>query len=204
MTGRFRSMSGGFGRRAGPSRPASRDLKPLASLLPLVFRYRGRLAMALLSLIAATAATLVVPVAVRRIIDHGFSDAHPGFIDQYFAVMLLVVAVLVMTVKVGDYVHVEAARGIYMFCFAIVCSAIAGAMLDMWQTDGDGLYEAQIDGAEGYMRGIYHSNPDGSYSVRTVAPIGYTIPMDGPIGEVIGITAVAGKKLPKADKKPTP
>jgi intradiol ring-cleaving dioxygenase-like protein len=39
---------------------------------------------------------------------------------------------------------------------------IAGAMLDMWQADGEGLYEAQIDGAEGYMRGIYHSNPDGS------------------------------------------
>ena len=87
-------MSGGFGGRAAPSRPSSRDLKPLASLLPLVFRYRGRLTLALLSLVAATAATLVVPVAVRRIIDHGFSNAHPGFIDQYFAVMLLVVAVL--------------------------------------------------------------------------------------------------------------
>ena len=68
---------------------------------------------------------------------------------------------------------------------------IAGAMLDMWQTDGDGLYEAQIDGAEGYMRGIYHSNPDGSYSVRTVAPIGYTIPMDGPIGELMGKTKIS-------------
>jgi len=68
---------------------------------------------------------------------------------------------------------------------------IAGAMLDMWQTDGDGLYEAQIEGAEGYMRGIYHSNPDGSYSVRTVAPIGYTIPMDGPIGEVMRKTKIS-------------
>ena len=68
---------------------------------------------------------------------------------------------------------------------------IAGAMLDMWQTDGEGLYEAQIDGAEGYMRGIYHSNPDGSYSVRTVAPIGYTIPMDGPMGELMGKTKIS-------------
>ncbi len=94
MTGRFRSMSGGFGRNAAAGRPSSRDLKPLASLLPLVFRYRAQLALALLSLVVATAATLVVPVAVRRIIDHGFSNTHPGFIDQYFAVMLLVVAVL--------------------------------------------------------------------------------------------------------------
>ena len=68
---------------------------------------------------------------------------------------------------------------------------VAGAMLDMWQTDGDGLYEAQIEGAEGYMRGIYHSNPDGSYSVRTVAPIGYTIPMDGTIGELMRKTKIS-------------
>ncbi len=44
---------------------------------------------------------------------------------------VLVVAVLVMTVKVGDYVHVEANQGIYLFCFAIVCSAIAGALLEI-------------------------------------------------------------------------
>lgn len=68
---------------------------------------------------------------------------------------------------------------------------IAGAMLDMWQTDGEGLYEAQIDGAEGYMRGIYHSNADGSYTVRTVVPIGYTIPMDGPIGVLMNQTRIS-------------
>ena len=68
---------------------------------------------------------------------------------------------------------------------------VGGAMLDMWQTDGEGLYEAQIEGAEGYMRGIYHSNPDGSYSVRTVAPIGYTIPMDGPVGELMNKTKIS-------------
>jgi hydroxyquinol 1,2-dioxygenase len=68
---------------------------------------------------------------------------------------------------------------------------IAGAMLDMWQTDGDGLYEAQIEGAEGYMRGIYHSRPDGSYSVRTVAPVGYTIPMDGPVGDLMRQTRIS-------------
>jgi hydroxyquinol 1,2-dioxygenase len=68
---------------------------------------------------------------------------------------------------------------------------IAGAMLDMWQTDGEGLYEAQIPGAEGYMRGIFHTNADGSYSVRTVAPIGDTIPMDGPIGDLMRRTRIS-------------
>jgi hydroxyquinol 1,2-dioxygenase len=68
---------------------------------------------------------------------------------------------------------------------------LSGVMLDMWQTDGEGLYEAQIEGAEGYMRGIYHSNPDGTYAVRTVAPIGYTIPMDGPVGELMSKTKIS-------------
>jgi len=60
---------------------------------------------------------------------------------------------------------------------------VGGAVLDLWQTDGEGLYEEQRRTVEPWMRGIYHSQPDGSYSIRTVAPISYTIPMDGPIGE---------------------
>jgi hydroxyquinol 1,2-dioxygenase len=35
------------------------------------------------------------------------------------------------------------------------------------------------------MRGLYHSQSDGSYTVRTVAPIGYTVPMDGTVGELM-------------------
>src|SRR6185312_11618965 len=59
---------------------------------------------------------------------------------------------------------------------------IAGAMLDLWQTDGEGLYEEQRRTADPWMRGIYHTNADGSFCVRTVAPISYSIPMDGPVG----------------------
>jgi hydroxyquinol 1,2-dioxygenase len=89
----------------------------------------------------------------------------------------------------------DGAPGIPTFCTGKVTDLdgkpVAGAMLDMWQTDGEGLYEAQVEGAEGYMRGIYHSNPDGTYTVRTVAPIGYTIPMDGPIGELMNKTRIS-------------
>jgi ATP-binding cassette subfamily B protein len=46
------------------------------------------------ALITAAGATLVVPVAVRRMIDNGFDPEHAGLIDQYFGVMILVVAVL--------------------------------------------------------------------------------------------------------------
>jgi len=67
---------------------------------------------------------------------------------------------------------------------------IGGAMLDLWQTDGEGLYEAQR-GLDQYMRGIFHARGDGSYAVRTVAPIGYTIPMDGPVGDLMNRTKIS-------------
>lgn len=67
---------------------------------------------------------------------------------------------------------------------------IANAMLDLWQTDGEGLYEAQRD-VDQYMRGVYHTRADGGYCVRTVAPIGYTIPMDGPVGELMNKTRIS-------------
>ena len=68
---------------------------------------------------------------------------------------------------------------------------VGGALLDLWQTDGEGLYEEQRRTAEPWMRGVYRSKPDGSYSIRTVAPISYTIPMDGPIGEFFGRTTMS-------------
>jgi hydroxyquinol 1,2-dioxygenase len=68
---------------------------------------------------------------------------------------------------------------------------VAGALLDLWQTDGEGLYEEQRRTTEPWMRGIYHSQADGSYSIRTVAPISYTIPMDGPIGALMNRTHVS-------------
>lgn len=68
---------------------------------------------------------------------------------------------------------------------------VGGAVLDLWQTDGEGLYEAQRDVTGAYMRGLYRSNPDGSFVVRTVAPIGYTIPVDGTVGELFNRTAIS-------------
>ena len=73
----------------------------------------------------------------------------------------------------------------------LVGRPLGGVALDIWQTDGEGLYEAQIPGAEHYMRGLYRTGPDGSYLVRTVAPLAYTIPMDGPVGELLARTNVS-------------
>jgi hydroxyquinol 1,2-dioxygenase len=68
---------------------------------------------------------------------------------------------------------------------------VAGATLDIWQTDGDGLYEAQRDVSEPWMRALYRSGADGAFVVRTVAPVGYTIPMDGTIGELMRRTTIS-------------
>ena len=80
---------------AEPKRaPAARRLRPLASLLPYLARYRGRAFAALLALLAAALATLAVPIAVRRMIDFGFSAEGVALIDSYFLVMIAVAGVL--------------------------------------------------------------------------------------------------------------
>src|SRR5579871_1584468 len=71
-----------------------RSIRPLLELAPFVSRYRWRAVAALVALIAAAAATLVVPIAVRRMIDNGFDPERAGLIDQYFGMMIVVVAVL--------------------------------------------------------------------------------------------------------------
>ena len=57
-------------------------------------RYRGRVLCALAALMVASAATLAVPLAVRRMIDLGFSRENAQFVDQYFAMMIVVGLVL--------------------------------------------------------------------------------------------------------------
>ncbi|MBA3905643.1 MAG: catechol 1,2-dioxygenase [Pseudonocardiales bacterium] len=68
---------------------------------------------------------------------------------------------------------------------------VGGAVLDVWQADGDGMYEAQLPVDEARLRAKYSAREDGSYCVRTVAPLGYAIPMDGPVGRLIGATAIS-------------
>ncbi|MGY3530480.1 ABC transporter ATP-binding protein/permease [Bradyrhizobium sp. USDA 4452] len=69
-------------------------LRPLLALAPYVARYKGRAILALISLTIAAITTLVVPVAVRRMIDMGFTPEGIAMINSYFSVMIAVVAVL--------------------------------------------------------------------------------------------------------------
>ena len=75
------------------SRVSLGALKPLA---PYALAHRGRIVLALIALAIASAATLVVPIAVRRMIDFGFSDSNAGLIRAYFLAMIGVVAVLAL------------------------------------------------------------------------------------------------------------
>jgi ATP-binding cassette subfamily B protein len=74
--------------------PRSRSLRPLKALAPFALAHKGRVVGAFVALVAAAGATLAIPVAVRRLIDFGFSRDHPGMVDQYFGAMLAVVSVL--------------------------------------------------------------------------------------------------------------
>ncbi|HXP05594.1 MAG TPA: intradiol ring-cleavage dioxygenase [Stellaceae bacterium] len=66
---------------------------------------------------------------------------------------------------------------------------IANAELDVWQTQSNGLYDAQdTNPNELHMRGKFHSDSKGRYLLRTVLPVNYPIPSDGPVGAMLKAT----------------
>jgi hydroxyquinol 1,2-dioxygenase len=66
---------------------------------------------------------------------------------------------------------------------------IAGAVLDVWQTQTNGLYDSQDQGLDGlHMRGKFTTDAAGSYLIRTVRPVNYPIPSDGPVGAMLKAT----------------
>jgi ATP-binding cassette subfamily B protein len=72
----------------------NRSIRPLSALAPYLLRYRARVFAALLALFGAAATTLVLPVAIRRMIDFGFATDDPALINNYFAVLIAVVGCL--------------------------------------------------------------------------------------------------------------
>jgi len=60
------------------------------------------------------------------------------------------------------------------------------ARLDVWQTAGNGLYDTQDPSQPEFnLRGVFVTGPDGSYQFRTVRPVSYPIPTDGPVGGLL-------------------
>ena len=63
---------------------------------------------------------------------------------------------------------------------------LGSAILDIWQTAPNGLYHVQDSKAEHFhLCGKVHVAEDGSYSFRTLKPIFYSIPQDGPVGKLL-------------------
>jgi len=58
-------------------------------LIPFILPYKGTLALALIALLIASATVLALPVAVREVIDHGFSTNDATQIDRYFLALML-------------------------------------------------------------------------------------------------------------------
>jgi ATP-binding cassette subfamily B protein len=88
--------------QASTGKPA-RSPRPLARLVPYVLRYRGMVAAAIFFLFLAAATTLTLPLAVRRMIDHGFNEADRGFINSYFVMLIIIAVVLAMASALRYY-----------------------------------------------------------------------------------------------------
>ena len=71
-----------------------RSVRPLRYLFPYITRYRKLAVGAIISLIVAAVTTLALPMAVRRMIDHGFEAASSTFIAEYFAALVVMAALL--------------------------------------------------------------------------------------------------------------
>jgi hydroxyquinol 1,2-dioxygenase len=72
---------------------------------------------------------------------------------------------------------------------------IANALIDVWQAGSDGLYDIQTDQPQEMdLRARFRTDKDGRYHFRTALPIGYGVPMDGPVGKMLTCGARHGKR----------
>jgi hydroxyquinol 1,2-dioxygenase len=62
---------------------------------------------------------------------------------------------------------------------------IANAALDIWQAKADGIYDVQDPKAEFELRGRVRANPNGEYAFKSYKPKFYSVPDDGPVGELL-------------------
>ena len=83
-----------------------RSLRPLRMLQPYILAHPGILAMASLTLVVSALAMLSMPLALRRMIDFGFSESNGVFIDRYFG-MLIVIGLVLAVASAGRFYFVN-------------------------------------------------------------------------------------------------
>jgi hydroxyquinol 1,2-dioxygenase len=78
--------------------------------------------------------------------------------------------------EIGIYGRITNSRG----------EGVPKASIEIWQPDDDGDYDLQKhDPKEMDLRGRFFTDADGRFCLRTILPLGYMIPMDGPVGDMI-------------------
>jgi protocatechuate 3,4-dioxygenase beta subunit len=65
---------------------------------------------------------------------------------------------------------------------------IIGAKVDVWQASSEGFYDVQMDHDETDLRGIFETDPDGRFWFKSIKPVAYPIPYDGPVGKMLDAT----------------
>lgn len=71
---------------------------------------------------------------------------------------------------------------------------VAGARIDVWEADGDGLYDVQYAGARTANRGHLFTDAAGGFRFWSVRPVAYPIPTDGPVGRLLAAAGRGGMR----------
>ena len=92
--------------------------------------------------------------------------------------------------KLGDTIVTKPTNGqevcLYGRVFNSAGQGVPNATVQVWQPDETGNYDLQKhDPSEMDLRGTFRTDADGRFYLRTIAPLGYMIPMDGPVGDMI-------------------
>jgi ATP-binding cassette subfamily B protein len=89
--------------RVAAGRGKSRSLRPLRALAPFLAPYRLRIGIAALALVCSSTASLLIPPAVRTMIDRGFSRAMAAQIDRYFLPLIAIAGALAVFTAIRFY-----------------------------------------------------------------------------------------------------
>ena len=91
--------------------------------------------------------------------------------------------------KLGDSIISKSAGTEVVFYGQVIDSAgknIPNALVQIWEPDETGHYDLQKhDPSVMDLRGCFHADAEGRYYFRGLCPLGYMIPMDGPVGDMI-------------------
>ena len=101
-------------------RPASRKVGALRGLMPFLRPYRAMVVGASLALTLTATVSLILPLAVRRVVD-GFQSADVMLLDKYFGAFLAIAALLAvgtglrywLVTRLGEYVVADIRRAVF-------------------------------------------------------------------------------------------